>query len=39
MTSVGYDFLCGRPHRAKHMRPPEPDCPPSPCGRHKRMVP
>src|SRR6218665_2210849 len=43
MTSVdsNFNFLCGRPHGARpvHMRPPEPDSPPPPCGRHKWMTP
>src|SRR6218665_295472 len=46
MTSVdsNFNFLCGRPHGAGpsppvHMRPPEPDSPPPPCGRHKWMAP
>src|SRR6218665_2194506 len=46
MTSVdsNFNFLCGRPHGAGppppvHMRPPEPDSLPPPCGRHKWMAP
>src|SRR6218665_1350390 len=46
MTSVdsNFNFLCGRPHAAGppppvHMRPPEPDPLPPPCGRHKWMAP
>src|SRR6218665_292742 len=45
MTSVdsNFNFLCGRPHGLDplpvHMRPPEPDPPSPPCGRHKWMVP
>src|SRR6218665_266672 len=46
MTSVdsNFNFLCGHPHRAGppspiHMRPPEPDLLPPPCGRHKWMAP
>src|SRR6218665_3988682 len=44
MTSVdsNFNFLCGRPHGAGppvHMRPPEPDPLPPPCGRHKWMAP
>ena len=39
-----FNFLCGRPHGAGppppvHMRPPEPDPLPTPCGRHKWMAP
>ena len=49
MTSVdsNFNFQCGRPHGAGppeahppvHMRPPEPDPLPPPCGRHKWMAP
>src|SRR6218665_3412455 len=46
MTSVdsNFNFLCGRPHGdgpppPVHMRPPEPDPLPPPCGRHKWMAP
>src|SRR6218665_1794969 len=46
MTSVdsNFNFLCGRPHGAGppspvHMRPPDPDPLPPPCGRHKWMAP
>src|SRR6218665_3881693 len=45
MMSVdsNFNFLCGRPHGAGlppvHMRPPEPDPLPPPCGRHKWMAP
>src|SRR6218665_3714228 len=46
MTSVDSNFkcLCGRPHGTGppppvHMRPPEPDPLPPPCGRHKWMAP
>ena len=39
-----FNFLCGRQHGAwppspVHMRPPEPDPYPPPCGRHKWMAP
>ena len=37
-----FNFLCGRPHVAGppvHMRPPEADPLPPPCGRHKWMAP
>ena len=42
MTSVGSNFLCGRPHGAYlpvRRRPPEPGPLPPPCGRHKWMAP
>src|SRR6218665_1198221 len=45
MTSMdsNLNFQCGRPHGVEplpvHIRPPEPDPSPAPCGRHKWMAP